>query len=76
MKRRVEFIGGPLCGKRLRVPEKEITPMVGVVFGDREYYYKFDFAYDPASVTKGAACFRVKRKYRFLGHKAKPPRAK
>jgi hypothetical protein len=69
MRHRVAFIGGPICGKQMRVQTDDLTQYVGVLVGSREYLYKFELK----SGAKGKRPITIKRRYRFQGHAAKLP---
>lgn len=65
-KTRVEFVGGPLCGKRQRVSKRRLTEYLVCAVGEREYLYCFAMR---ANVEPVSAANR----YLFLGHKAELP---
>lgn len=63
----VEFIGGPICGKRGRVPLESLATYVGYVVGEREYLYQHSLKQLPGKP------FKFGHKYYFLGHDAQLP---
>lgn len=70
-KHRIAFVGGPMCGRVLRVPTKEICQYVGCVVGTREYLYKFRLVSGRGHEANPP--LKIHRQYVFQGHAAKLP---
>jgi hypothetical protein len=63
---RVEFVGGPLCGKRQRVPKMLLAEYLVFAFGTRQYLYAF-------ALRVGIEPVSAANRYVFLGHEAELP---
>jgi hypothetical protein len=62
----VEFVGGPVCGKKQRVPKRRLAEYLLLCLGERKYLYAFAVRVNskPASASN---------RYLFMGHKATLP---
>lgn len=64
---RVEFVGGPLCGKRDRIPDRQLAEYMVCQWGKNEREYIYTFCLKVGTPTKAA------NRYLFLGHEATLP---
>ena len=68
MKRRVVFVGGPLCGKAEKLPEDDVCDYLTFDRAGRVYAYQHMLR----PITAGT--LRVQHRYVFCGHKPKLPK--
>lgn len=66
-RKRVVYVGGPMCGTVERWKHGEIAEYISCDFGHREYLYRFALWLDQKNGL------RAGHRYVFLGHKAKLP---
>ena len=67
MKRRVVYVGGPLCGRAERLHESDLVEYLTYDCEGRRFTYRH------ALKTTHEGSLRVQHRYVFLGHKPKLP---
>jgi hypothetical protein len=67
MKRKVVYVGGPMCGRAERLQEDDIVGYIAYECNGKQWYYKHVLR------TASAGPLRVQHRYLFCGHRPKLP---
>ena len=67
MKRKVVFVGGPICGRASKWSEEDLAEYIALEINGKRYHYRHKLV----PVTEGS--LRIQHRFMFLGYRPKLP---